>query len=661
MDLTDLVSNIPGIGESYATKLARLNIETIHDLLDHFPFRYEDFRKISNIQKLKDGDQACIKAKVINFQNIRARRITIQKATLEDSTEQIQASWFHQPFLENSLEIGETFYFTGPVTTFKNKLSLTSPDYEIIKDTPLHTARLVSIYGETKGLSSKWLRQKIFPLLQKIEIDPLANYDHGLLTQKEAYRQIHFPDNLSTLQSARKRLAFNDLLTVYLKSNITKNYWQNKKTSPMRINDTIHQKLVNSLPFKLTNDQNQALDAIFSDLSRKIPMNRLVQGDVGSGKTILALAASLQAASQGLQTLVMAPTQVLATQHFHNFQTLLEPFNIDISLITGQIKNRSTAKILVGTHALLHDQKVVDPEKLGLIVIDEQHRFGVLQRSHFFQKKYSPHILSMSATPIPRTIALSFYGHLDISNIKTMPTGRLPVKTWVVPQNKRVKAYEWIEQHLKAGQQAFIVCPFIDSSTKDSLKNVKAATEEFKKLGKIFSKFKLALLHGKLKANQKNEILNDFKDHKYDILVTTPVIEVGVDIKGATIMVIEEADRFGLSQLHQLRGRVGRSHYQSFCLLFTEKQDSLSRLKLMEKYNFGLDLARLDLKLRGAGELFGTAQSGHLDTQFKMFWNKDLNQAAKDLSHKIVEASPDQAIKTLNALNHKLAKYVSDN
>lgn len=669
MRLNHSVANLPGVGPAYQKRLQKLNINTISDLINHFPSRYLDYSQTTPINKLEPDQEVCLKATLVSLSSVRLpNRKTFQKATVTDSTGSLQLTWFNQPYLTSSLVPKQQYYFTGQVDQFRNQLILNSPDFEPVKKEQLHTNRIIPLYPLTAGISHKWLRHKISLVLSSLtikEIFPSSLKSSLPIDLNSAYHQVHFPDTQKQLELAQKRLSLNDLISIYLKSALTQLDWQQRSATPITTTPSLHNQLLKKLDFDLTPDQQQAINDVFKDLKQTIPMNRLLQGDVGSGKTIVAVSAALQVVKQGFQTLVLAPTQVLAEQHHQSFSQLLKPFSIKPLLVTGQSKKKlPTALLVIGTHALLHRPELIQNQKLGLVVIDEQHRFGVLQRSSFFNSISTPHLLTMSATPIPRTIALSLYGHLKISNINTLPKNRKPIKTKVVSEIKRPQAYQWIKQQVTTRKtQAFFICPLIEDSSSESLKTVKAVTSEYQRLQQIFPDLKIALLHGKMKPEQKNTILKEFKSKKYDILVSTPVIEVGIDIPNANIMVIEGAQRFGLSQLHQLRGRVGRGEHQSFCLLFSSQTStsSLHRLKLMEKYQRGLTLAKLDLQLRGAGEIFGTAQSGHLDTQFPQFWNADLNKQAKQIAQQLVLLPKPQPQQLLVSLNPNLAKTTSPN
>lgn len=471
-------------------------------------------------------------------------------------------------------------------------------------------ARLVPVYPETAGITSKYLRTKIHYLLSVI---PDEIYPSDLLNWSQALKNIHFPSHLSVITPARERLAFDELLLLQLTSIQRRASWEKTRlTHPFSIPYPQIRRFISSLPFTLTPSQHRSVDEILTDLSTPKPMNRLLEGDVGSGKTVVAAIAAHAAHLSGFQTLILAPTQILAQQHHQTLSALFQPFGTEIGLITGKSKigiKNSEIGIIVGTHALLTKQ--FDAKNVGLIVIDEQHRFGVAQRALASALGESPHILTMTATPIPRTIALTLHADLDLSVLSDLPEGRIPIKTWVVPEEKRAAAYKWIAAQMKNEKsQCFIVCPFISES--ESLSSVKAATTEFEKLKKIFSPLKLGLLHGKLKALDRDLVINKFRAGEYQILVSTPVVEVGIDIPSATVMVIESAERYGLAQLHQLRGRVGRTNQQSYCLLFSPPTP---RIKFMESLQSGLELAEIDLKLRGPGQIFGHAQSGQ--TSFK--------------------------------------------
>lgn len=623
----DLSSPIKDFGLTYrinSKKLEKLGIKTIEDLLSHIPARYEDYRNISKISPLQEGEEVTLQGKVIKKANIKTKGWkSIQVIRVKDESGEIDCTWFNQKFILSNLKVGNSISLSGIIKSFNNKKSLMVKDYEILtnfKDT-IHTGRLVPIYPETKGLSSKWIRNRINEIIKKYknEIKEHLPYsitnNYGLTGFVESLEQVHFPKNLNNIDKAKYRLSFDELFLTQLAANYKKKEWKNeRKASPFKIKD-FEEKinfLIKSLPFELTGAQNKAIKEIFSDLSQSKSMNRLLEGEVGSGKTIVAAVSIYLAYLNNFKSLLMAPTEILAKQHFKVLDNLLSPLNIKVSLVIGgnSSKNKKEpADVAVGTHALLN--KNFSDKNLGLVIIDEQQRFGVEQRTLLRKKGKNPHFLTMTATPIPRTILLTLYGNLDLSRLDEMPKERKKVKTWLVPEEKRKSAYEWIKKQIENGGKVFIVCPFIEPS--ETINTVKAAKDEYEKLKSlVFPEFNLSLLHGKLKSSEKNKVMEEFKNGQSKILVATPVVEVGIDVKDATIIIIEDAERFGLAQLHQLRGRVGRGNKESYCLLFTSSKNSktLERLKIMEKENIGAKLAEYDLKLRGPGELYGTMQHG---------------------------------------------------
>lgn len=632
------IAALPMIGPVYTKRLAKLGIETLKDLLYHFPHRHADLSLIMSIESLQTDTVATIKGSVISAKNIFTRRgKQIQKATVSDGTGQIEATWFNQNFLVEALNKSAQVYFSGKVNLFQGKLTMISPEFEPVRSNfpPIHTAGLIPIYPETYGVSSKWLRSRIAPLIRALPIlsftdhlPPMVKQTEQLMDLSDALVSIHFPQTQAQLQQARTRLAFDELYLLQLASNIRKYQWSHKHNSH-HLKANLHDLAdsITKLPFTLTSAQTHALEDILKDFSQTTPMNRLLQGDVGSGKTIVAALAMLLIHQHGLKSILMAPTEILAAQQFAVLNQFFSPFHLQVQLVTSATKKNPqfnidtlNADILVGTHALLHREL---PTNVGLVVVDEQHRFGVEQRAKLIQFEKTPHLLSLTATPIPRTIALSLYGELDVSVIDELPVGRLPVKTWVVGDDKREKAYAWIRNEIAAhSTQAFIVCPLIEDSLDEKLAQVKAVKAEFDHLQTyVFPQLKLSLLHGRLKSTEKQTILEAFRQHQSHILVSTPVIEVGIDIKNASIMVIEGAERFGLAQLHQLRGRVGRGDQASYCLLFTSTslQQNLERLKAMEKYHSGFKLSEIDLKLRGPGEVYGLKQSGFASLKIATF------------------------------------------
>lgn len=638
MDLQTPIAQASKAYKMYASRLTKLGIFKIEDFLFHTPFRYEDYSLVSKIGQVQPGETVTIKGEVVEIKNQYTRRFkTIQKAKVKDDTGEIEITWFNQPFIPKTIIKGDFVSFSGKVESFHNKPSMQSPDYEVVSENMLHTGRLVPIYPETKGVSSKWLRRQVFKALSESkdeikEFLPSKTIErNNLLDLRDALEKIHFPKTMEEAEKAKERLSFDELFLLQLSSLFRKNEW-NKKIikKPFKVENFQKEltKFKGSLPFELTKAQEKAINEILEDFKKDKPMNRLLEGEVGSGKTVVAAAGILVSYLNGFQSALMAPTEILAQQHFQTISKLLEPFKIKVELITHSSKGKENADVYIGTHALISSKIKFD--NLGFVVIDEQQRFGVEQRTILRQKGENPHVLTMTATPIPRTVALTIYGDLDLSFLDEMPKGRKKVKTWLVPPEKRDGAYEWIEKQVREGDQVFIICPLIEES--ENMVSVKAATKEFERLRKVvFPNLKLALLHGKMKAGEKEEILRDFKDKKYDILVSTPVVEVGIDIPNATIMMIEESQRFGLAQLHQLRGRVGRGEKQSYCLLFTDAKNpsTLERIRSMETIYFGPELAELDLKLRGPGQIYGTMQHGKEIFKVADFSDFDLVKKAR--------------------------------
>ena len=640
------------IGKVYAQRLKKLNLLKVEDLLHHYPTRYENYSLISPINQVQAGEIVTIKGQIVSIQNIYSKQgKPLQKAIVADNSGALEVVWFNQAFLAKTLSPGTTLALAGKGEYFLGKISLISPEYEIIKSNSpqglIHVGRIVPIYPETAGVSSKWLRSRIAPLLYKIPLNfddwlPIKiRQNYQLLNLNAAIKQIHFPSTLDLAQQAKKRLAFDELLLLHLQTLTRKKIWQKQKTKKRFIIDQAKIKtFIKNLPFQLTPDQQQAVQDILKDFKLSKPMNRLLQGDVGSGKTVIAAIACYAAFLNKQKTAFMVPTSILADQHFKTLKQLLQPYGVKIGFFTGSRKSKSdNVDLFLGTHALLYKQ--FDWQKLGLVIVDEQHRFGVSQRATLLKQTTTPHLLTMTATPIPRTVALTLYGDLNLSLIETLPKGRKPVKTWVIPKNKRPAAYKWISQQIdQNNSQVFIVCPLIEESTSERMANVKAATQEFNHLQKIFSPHRLALLHGRMKAQEKQTSMQAMTKGKINILVTTPVVEVGIDIPRATIILIETAERFGLAQLHQLRGRVGRGEQQAYCFLFSEvdRPENLKRLKAMERYCSGTKLAELDLELRGPGEIYGTSQSGFLNLKIASFADTQLiaqtKQAAESLYQK---------------------------
>lgn len=740
INLFEPIENLPKINSKIIGKLKKFNIIQIKDLLYHFPARYEDFSKITKIKDLKLNKIATIQGKILNIQNTRTfkKRMILTKALIEDDTSNIIAIWFNQPFLLRNIKKGDIVNLAGKITLGKNGVYISNPNYEIIaksstlskfednenedefknfqetkyephfKET-IHTGRLIPIYPETKGLTSRWLRFLIKPLLnytnQLPDILPLlVRKNKHLPNLSWALKNIHFPSNEKDAKLAKTRLAFEELFLLQLLTLKTKKNLQKEKANSIKLDIDLIKSFLNSLPFKLTNAQKKALWQILQDLSKPVPMNRLLEGDVGSGKTIIALTTAFLVAKNGLQIAFMAPTEILANQHFKTFSEFLKNYDLKIGILTSGIskifdgkkskdikKNQLIEKIkngeiqiIIGTHSLITDDKKnktkqtsnltsrqtskIKFKNLALVVIDEQHRFGVRQRAKLLNMEVkTPHLLSMTATPIPRTLSLTIYGDLDISIIDELPKGRKKIITKIVPPNKRNLAYKFIEEEILNGKQVFVICPRIEPSKNQKNKKlnqqkilwqeVKAAKEEFEKLKKIFPNFKIAMLHGKLKSSEKEKIMNEFLKNEINILVSTSVVEVGIDIKNATVMMIEGADRFGLAQLHQLRGRIGRSKYQSYCLLFTNSNSSKTnqRLNALLTSENGFELAQKDLEIRGPGDFWGLQQWGLPDLTMASLADLPLIEKAREEAEKILKKDPE--LKLYPQLKEKLDSY----
>ncbi|HSX57919.1 MAG TPA: ATP-dependent DNA helicase RecG [Candidatus Saccharimonadales bacterium] len=626
------ISQLPGIGPNYQSKLFQLGINTVKDLLYYFPFRYEDLSSQKKIAELSPGETVTITATLWSITKIRSKAgKNLIKAVVNDTSGALDVIWFNQTYLLSVLKTNQKLNLSGKIGFFGSKLSLINPKYELIKETgeQIHTARLVPIYSESARVSAKWLRSKIYQLLNSSFLEIAELLPEKLLVEEKlpvraaALKRIHFPNNLSEAEEARSRFAFEELFLLHLR-----NLSQSKRTETAveqvwKVSDQLILEFKKLLPFELTDSQLSAIKDLKTDLEKGEPMNRLLQGEVGSGKTVVAAFAIFAGLTNGLQAAFMAPTEILSFQHYETLKKVFEP-NFKVALSTGSKKlDLDNFDIVVGTQALLNQS--LSFKNLGLIVVDEQQRFGVAQRSLLREKGKSAHFLTMTATPIPRTLALTIYGQLQISVLNELPSGRKKVKTFLVPNEKRLASYEFIRKEVKENNQVFILCPLISES--ESLLSVKSATEEYEFLRKeIYPNFKIGLLHGALSSKDKSKVVEDFRNKKIEILVTTPVVEVGIDIPNATIMVIEAAERFGLASLHQLRGRVGRGAKQAYCFLFTEQSSEqvTDRLKLLESHNNGLELAELDLKLRGAGDIFGTFQSGQIPLKTFAFINLDL-------------------------------------
>lgn len=666
MNLDSPVTVARGIAASSASKLAKLGVQTIRDLLYFFPRRHLDYSQRKPIAELAVGEEQTILATVWEA---RIARLGPQQGTeviVGDETGNMRAVWFNQPFLAKNFHTNAQVVLSGRVSEFKGTKVFESPEWELVEDGELiHTGRLVPVYPLTRGLYSRQLRNTVKRALDdwlwQVEdfLPQEVKSNCRLLDLPQAIMQAHYPDSNSAKDEARKRLAFDELFLLQLGVLGKKRDWQESEPgNAFTFNRESLDKFLNSLPFTLTQAQQRVMQEILGDLQKPRPMSRLLQGEVGSGKTVVATAALLVGADNGYQGAFMAPTEILAEQHFKTIRQLLSKIgqqsdeqdnvcscqglfshSVSFALLTGSMSEKEKSAlhqqiqegkvgIVIGTHALI--QKAVEFSNLGLVVVDEQHRFGVLQRLALRQKGFNPHILVMTATPIPRTLALTLYGDLDLSVIDELPPGRQDIKTrWLKPE-QRGRAYDFLRRQIAEGRQAFIVCPLIEES--ESIE-AKAAVAEYERLSnEVFPDLRLGLLHGRMPANEKEKVMQSFRDGRLDMLVSTPVVEVGIDVPNATVMLVEAADRFGLSQLHQFRGRVGRGEKQSYCLLLAEKPspEGSERLKAIEEIQNGFILAEKDLELRGPGEFFGTRQSGLPDIRMARLSDTPLLEMARN-------------------------------
>jgi len=687
------ITKISRVGAATAKKLKKIGIETAENLLFYFPFRYDDFSRLSKIEELKAGTSANIVGQIELIQNKRSfkRRMNITEALVSDESDTIKIIWFNQPFIAKTLRVGDNVSLAGKVEDDYGSFVMKSPAYEKIPQTPfikgaIHTQGLVPNYHLTANLTNKQIRfliKQVIGLADKIvdwlpeEIKKSAK----LISLGEAIKKIHFPKNQDDINKAKRRLAFSELFLIQLQSQLLRRDGSQSVSEPIKFFEGETKKFVDGLLFKLTDSQRKAAWRILKDIEKEKPMSRLLEGDVGSGKTVVAAIAMFNVALNGKQAVLMAPTEILAKQHFESLCKMFARWDIKIGLVTrsdkklnyelrimnnGNIENKNeknhnslfiihNSQIIIGTHALIQD---VEFKNLALAVIDEQHRFGVEQRKALVEKsgdkKITPHLLSMTATPIPRSLALALYGDLDISIINEMPLGRKKILTKVVAEENREKAYNFIREEIKRGRQVFVICPLIDLSDKLGVKSVK---EEFIKLDKkIFPEIKMGMLHGKMKSKEKEEIMGKFLAGEIKILVSTSVVEVGVDIPNASVIMIEGADRFGLAQLHQFRGRVGRSKHQSYCFLFTDNDSdqTIKRLNALVNCDDGFALAKMDLKFRGPGEVYGTLQKGFPELKIASLFDYELMKAAKEEAEKIIKK--DASLNNWPGLKVKIGK-----
>lgn len=620
MALSDSVTTLKGVGAAKAALLERLGILTLEDLISYFPRQYEDRTKLVPVSGLMPDVPCCFLATVLTQPRTSYVRkgLNTTRCTLSDDTAKVRVSWFNQPWMSRNLQVGETYCFYGVLSGDERSRQVLNPVAEPVGAPPGVTRCIIPVYPLTKGLTSKALQQLIFRALeQEIPEDNLPkDVSEGLMPVEQAYWEVHQPTTQERLSEARRRLVFEEFFLYGLGLHMLRARRDRQSHYPCP--KPVPQSFYDRLSFSLTGAQQRSLDEISRDMSSGLPMNRLLQGDVGSGKTMVALGAMLQSVENGYQAAIMAPTELLAAQHYHTISRFLEPLGISCVLLTGAVtgvKRRrmldyiavGAAKIVVGTHALLTD--TTDFYHLGLVVIDEQHRFGVRQRAALAGKGMTPHMLVLSATPIPRTLALILYGDLDVSVIDELPPGRKPVETFLVSTAYRARLYGFIRRQTQEGHQVYVVCPAVEENEGT---NLTAAETEYQTLQAVFPDLRVGLVHGKLRAEAKDHAMDRFLNHETDILVATTVIEVGVDVKNATLMIVLDADRFGLSQLHQLRGRVGRNAEKSYCVLVSDNRnpDTRKRLNALCSTNDGFAISQEDLDLRGPGDFFGQRQSG---------------------------------------------------
>lgn len=626
------VQFVKGVGPKLGTLLQKRGIFNVHDLIHYYPRSYEDRRAIHSIASLQADQMISLKAKVLKVRSIplgRSKRL-MYEVIVYDHSGQIACKFFRIPYKGyfERFQPHQEVRLIGKLTLYKGRREFHHPDLHPIAEEEELESVLFPIYIETEGLTSKKIRAIIEKALEVEGRDPFPGWlreKYELLPENEALHRVHFPDSeiaeeyLKFRSPAQRRIIFQELFWMEMHIALRRQGLQKEKSLALRFDHRLEEKIISHLPFELTNAQRHAIKEIQKDLEKSHPMHRLVQGDVGSGKTMVAFIAAVNAVEAGVQVAIMAPTEILAEQHFNNAKKTFEPLGVKVGLLTSQLKTadkkqqledlkNGVIQIMVGTHALI--QKEVQFQKLGFVVIDEQHRFGVEQRQELKQKGTFPHFLVMTATPIPRTLAMTAYGDLDVTIINEMPKGRQPIVTRKAFQSKHPQVMEFIRDHLKNGRQAYVVYPLIEESEAIDLKN---ATEEFEKLKKTFSEFKLGLLHGKMKPKEKEEVMNQFRRNEIQMLVSTTVIEVGVDVPNANIILIEHAERFGLAQLHQLRGRVGRGAHKSYCILslgFALSEEAIKRAEIMESTQDGFKIAEEDLIIRGPGEFLGRRQSG---------------------------------------------------
>lgn len=647
------LAELKGIGKLTIGKLAQIGITSLHDLIWNFPRKYEDYSEVSKIAKLKPG-QVTIQCKVTMVKGRYVRRgMHITEAILSDETDSTRAVWFNQPYRASSIKSDQLYFVSGKYELSRQKFAVMNPSMELVSNFPLNTARIIPVYRETKGLRSSTLRKLLAQIRPEIldtkEILPSDVVEENkLMSRGEALTQIHFPSDSKSLAAAHYRLGFEEVYGVVLAAQSNKKALEREAAPKVKFDEKLARSFVAKLPYKLTDAQRKVAWQIYKDMERSVPMNRLIEGDVGSGKTVVATMSATLVMSRELQVAFMAPTELLARQHADTLRKLLSTVGLDkeVALLVGSMSEKEKKeirslvagglrKILVGTHALITDK--VDMHNLALVIVDEQHRFGVAQRQKLQKKAgHMPHTLSMTATPIPRTLALTLYGDLDISVLDEKPSNRSIVKTEIISPNSRKQLYQKVDDEIESGKQVFVVCPLITDSDSVSTLSVESVYDQLKKA--TFKHRKVGLLHGKMKSVDKDAVMKSFVDREIDILVSTTVVEVGVDVPNATVMIIEGAERFGLAQMHQLRGRIGRSEHTGYCyLVMSDSNLPTKRLRAIEQSNNGFELAEMDLELRGPGAIYGHMQHGQLDLRIARLSDTALISAARQSANEFYQ------------------------
>lgn len=647
------LNGVKGVGEEVAKKFAVLGIKSVQDLIHYYPRRYDDYSDVLPIGKIKPG-MVTIKAVIKQAKGRYVRRgMHITEAVASDETGSVRIIWFNQPYRAAALKTAQEYYISGEFALSQQRLSIQNPSVELVSSFPISTARIVPIYRETKGFKSAQIRKIVRQVISEIRVLPetLPEWlikQEKLIPYASAVEAMHFPASAESLSEARRRLGFEEVFELTLAALMNKYELMKEKSMEIPFDEKLAKDFVTHLPFQLTDAQRKVVWQIYIDMQNSTPMNRLIEGDVGSGKTVVAAMAAVMAMRQGYQVALMAPTELLARQHAVTIHKLIEPLNLaeQVTLLVGSLKpkQKQTAqakiasgdvKFMIGTNALI--QEKVDMHNLGLIIIDEQHRFGVEHRKKLQAKAgHMPHVLSMTATPIPRSLALTLYGELDISVIDMKPANRKPIVTKLCSPNSRAALYAKIDLELDAGRQMFVVCPLISESDFLPSRSAEQAYDDLRK--GHFKTRRIGLLHGKMKAEEKEETMRRFMTHELDILVATTVVEVGVDVPNATVMLLESAERFGLAQIHQLRGRVGRSEHQGYAyLMLSDSSEPGRRLRALESSSDGFALAELDLEMRGPGAIYGTMQHGTLDLRVAKLTDVRLIALARSAAQRFID------------------------